>query len=162
MIMVQAMTRDRQSGGFGETDDLSRVRPAPEHEEKASTATIMIVDDDPIVRSVATHILEDAGYLVIAAEDGQMGVDIYGERGKDIDLVILDYVMPGMDGVETMREMLKLDPKVRVLTSSGHCAKEDVAAFVSMGARGFLPKPYTRDNFLSSVRRVLDSGLSEQ
>ena len=135
---------------------MQNVRPQAEPEFRPTTGTVLIVDDDPLVPKVASHILKDAGYRVLEAEDGESGIRMYRERAHEIDLVLLDYVMPGIDGVETMRRIVEIDSTVRVLTSSGHCSKNDVAAFLRLGARGFLPKPYTRDTFLGTVRRALD------
>ncbi len=154
MVDTVVCLAERESGDV--RGSRPEIRPNSEPEPETYVGTVLIVDDDSLVRDVASHILKDAGYRVLQAEDGEIGVRMYRAHADEIDLIVLDYVMPGIDGVETMRRIVEFDPTVRVLTSSGHCSKSDVAAFISMGARGFLPKPYTRDEFLGTVKRVID------
>ena len=107
--------------------------------------TILLADDDESVRTLCVKMLERFGFTVITATDGSNAVDIYRERGNEIDLIILDLTMPNMDGAETFGEIRRLNPKALVILSSGY-SKEDVTArFAGKGLTGVLHKPFTLD-----------------
>jgi two-component system, cell cycle sensor histidine kinase and response regulator CckA len=80
---------------------------------------ILVVDDEAVVRATATELLRYLGYVVLHAEGGREALDIYRARGAEIDLVLLDLMMPDLDGRETLVELRALDPKVCVVLSSG-------------------------------------------
>jgi PAS domain S-box-containing protein len=123
--------------------------PARGHE------TVLLVDDDEMVRKVGSAILRRYGYEVLLAQDGQEGVEVYRAEAARIDLVILDLMMPRLSGRDTLRQMLALNPAVRVLISSGyagdHLNEEDQAR-----AAGFVNKPYRPDELARAVRAALD------
>ncbi|MBN1483711.1 MAG: response regulator [Chloroflexia bacterium] len=123
----------------------------------SGSETILVVDDELAVRAVLRRILERSGYTVLVAGDGQEAIGIYGRRAEEIDLVVLDMIMPHLGGWETFNRLRELDPQVRVLLSSGYSENGQAGEILAAGARGFLPKPYTLENVLQEVRRVLDS-----
>ena len=127
---------------------LSLVTPSP-----ASTpATILIVDDDPGATTVAERVLRRDGYDVLTANNGRTALDVYAERGPEIDLVLLDLTMPELSGWETFRELRLLDPEVMVILMSGY--SQESAEAVPGGAAGFLAKPYSADELRDMVRLV--------
>ncbi len=107
------------------------------------TGTILLVDDEKSLIALGTRMLEHLGFTVLTAADGLQAVDLYREKGKEIDLVLMDLTMPHMDGSEAFSELRRLNPGVRVVLASGY-GHEDVASrFAGKGLDGVLQKPYT-------------------
>ncbi len=104
--------------------------------------TVLLVDDEIIVLRVAEQMFKRLGCRVLTAQDGLTAVEIFKTQGKSIDLVVLDMIMPGMNGEEVFERLRQLDPQVKVLLSSGYSADERVQSMVRKGCLGFVPKPY--------------------
>lgn len=115
----------------------------------------MLVDDEALVVNVGRHILEDAGYQVMAAPTGEEALALYEVHQGKIDLVILDYVMPGINGFQTWQKLVEIDPEVRVLFWSGYLADKEVARLVAESHCDFIAKPYRIPDLLSKVSRLL-------
>ncbi len=109
---------------------------------KPDRGGILLVDDELAVRTSVRRLLEKLGYTVFLAENGRVAVEMYQKKRKDISLVLLDLVMPVMDGTETFEVLKELDPNVRVLLSSGYSKDEKVEPLLNRGAIGFIQKPY--------------------
>jgi len=120
------------------------------------TETILVVDDEEVIRDVARRILCAAGYTVLTAENGVQAVELFRQRREEIDLVILDMIMPEMSGEETFTRLREIDPQVRTLLSSGYSQEGRAEHILKAGVRGFLQKPYTIEDVLHKVRTVLD------
>ncbi|MBI4726295.1 CHASE3 domain-containing protein [candidate division TA06 bacterium] len=121
----------------------------------AGTGSILIVDDEEMIRSIAAQILKNAGYHVHACADGQEAVELYSRQHQNIDLVIMDMVMPKLDGREAFGRMRKINPKVKVLLSSGFSEDGDAQAILQDGALGFIQKPYRSAELLLRVQQAL-------
>lgn len=119
------------------------------------TETILVVDDDQAVRESIATALEDFGYQVLCAEDGEKGLSVFKNYREKIHAVLLDIVMPNMPGNEVLREMLKIDPDVKVIISSGHMA-DQYADSIIQSAKNFLKKPFELDELDATLRQVLD------
>jgi two-component system, cell cycle sensor histidine kinase and response regulator CckA len=119
--------------------------------------TILLVDDEEHIRSLGKRILERSGYRVLTAVNGKEALDIYAESKSEIDLVILDLIMPEMGGNECLKRLLKINGKVKVLISSGYAAAGESKGSKEMGAKGFVGKPYNMTQMLEAVRQTLDS-----
>ncbi|NLV67151.1 MAG: response regulator [Spirochaetes bacterium] len=104
---------------------------------------VLIIDDDDIIRMTSEEILHELGYTALSAESGESGLTLFNEQFKEIDLIILDLTMPGRSVVTIFEDMLKSDPDVRVLISSGNSYDPKIQQLLSLGARSFLQKPYT-------------------
>jgi len=115
--------------------------------------TVLLVDDEEMIRTLGRAVLESAGYHVLEAEDGEEAVELYSASSQPIDLVILDLTMPRMSGKDAFRQMAERDPGVRVLLSSGYTA--DGLADTD-GILGLLPKPYRPAELLDAVRVALN------
>jgi CheY-like chemotaxis protein len=102
----------------------------------------MVVDDERIVRVYLEKMLHRLGYTVTTCEDGAQAVDLYEREWRNIDLVILDMVMPVMTGDEAFLRMQKINPKVSAILSSGYSVARQADRALEAGARAFLPKPY--------------------
>ena len=118
-------------------------------------ASVLVVDDEEIVRQTARHTLERYGYQTLSAKDGASAVDIYRRQPKAIGLVLLDLTMPVMSGEEALRHMQVINPEVRVLLSSGYNEVEAVQRFSGKGLAGFIQKPYTAAALAEKVKEVL-------
>jgi CheY-like chemotaxis protein len=118
---------------------------------------ILVVDDEVHVTRLIQMMLVEAGYRVICAQDGFNAVQIYRKVGKAIDLVLLDFAMPIMDGSDVFEELRLLNPRVAVLLSSGFPQQAQLSQMLAKGLRGFMPKPYTREKMLSQIRSALDA-----
>ena len=119
------------------------------------TGTILVVDDEEIVRSIAKRVLERQGYTVILAEDGKAAVEALVQWKAEIALVLLDMTMPVMSGEEAFREIRMLSPDVRVVLSSGYNEVEAIRRFTNKGLAGFIQKPYTSVDLARKVKTVL-------
>jgi len=121
------------------------------------TETIMLVDDEDIIRELGTEILEQFGYTVLTAATGKEALDLYKKERDRISLVILDLIMPGMGGKECLEGLLKIEPRAKVLVASGYAAEGQSKSTIETGARGFVGKPLDIRQMLQAVREVLDS-----
>ncbi len=120
------------------------------------TETILLADDEELIRDLGKRILERSGYTVLTAANGIEALDLYNRERQKISLVILDLIMPEMGGRQCLRELLKIDPNARVLIASGFAANERTKEAIEPGARGFIGKPYDMKGMLKAVRNVLD------
>jgi two-component system cell cycle sensor histidine kinase/response regulator CckA len=125
--------------------------------ELIGNGTILMIDDEEIVRRAATLTLQRYGYDVLAAANGRDAIDIFRRSDQDIALVLLDLTMPGMNGEEVLRELQAIKPSVRVLLSSGFNEVEAIRHFTGKGLAGFIQKPYSSPALAAKVKQVLDA-----
>ncbi len=144
----------------GEGKEAGITDPAPETSLKGRT--ILIVDDEEIVTSMLQDWLEDLGCKTLTARNGKEAVEIYRDGTDTIDLVILDIIMPVMNGRETCRELMKLNPRVRVLVSSGYIMNAETQEILNMGARGFLQKPFNMETITAKLKEILAADASAE
>ncbi|MBI5014508.1 MAG: response regulator [Deltaproteobacteria bacterium] len=119
------------------------------------SGTVLVVDDDATARSVAAAMLEERGFSVLTAADGQEGVDVFRTHGGEIEAVVLDMTMPRMNGEEVFREMRRLRPDVRVVLTSGYNEQDAINRFTEHGLAGFIQKPYRSDALLRALHAAL-------
>ena len=119
---------------------------------------ILLIDDDKEISELAGAMLTDEGYRVILAKDGFEALRVYRQIGKEIGLVILDFFLPIMDGDAVFDELRALNPDIDVVLSSGFAEQSKLASMLTLGLRGFIPKPYTSAKLLAQVRSILDAG----
>ena len=116
---------------------------------------ILLVDDDPFVRSVAAEMLSVLGFQVLTANNGLEGVNLFRSHKDEITCVILDLMMPEMGGEEAFRELRNLKIDVPVIVSSGYNEQEVTQRFVGRGLTGFIQKPYTLANLRHALQKAL-------
>ncbi len=124
---------------------------------KGELELILLVDDDQEVLRVTGEILDFEDYRYILAKDGIEALQIYRRMGEKIDLVLLDYFLPVMDGDAVFDELKAIDPKIRVVLSSGFAEQAKIGSMLARGLQGFIPKPYTREKLIEQIRSVLDA-----
>jgi PAS domain S-box-containing protein len=130
-------------------------RPEPVVTTPRGNETILLVDDEAVIRNVGRAILQRQGYHVLLAEDGVEALELYRrERGR-INLVILDLTMPRLSGIDTLRQLTQVDPEVAVLLSSGY-SPDQLPEMGRNGVRGFVNKPYRPQDLTAAVRSALD------
>jgi two-component system cell cycle sensor histidine kinase/response regulator CckA len=120
------------------------------------TETILLVDDEKMVVEVTRELLESLGYRVYVAGSGQEAIAVYMGKRKEIALVILDMIMPGISGGETFDRLREINPDIRVLLSSGYSINGEAQSILNRGCNGFLQKPFQLEKLSRSVREVLD------
>jgi two-component system cell cycle sensor histidine kinase/response regulator CckA len=128
------------------------VQPVP----RGGSETILLVDDEDLVRDIGGRILTRAGYRVLTAVNGKEALEVYRAGRQDISLVILDLIMPEMGGKQCLEEILKIDAQARVLIASGYSVTGSSNEALAVGAKGFVNKPYDTRALLTMVREVLD------
>jgi len=136
-----------------EEGEAEAESPTP---RRASAGTILVIDDEEVVRDTARQALETHGWSVLAVESGAAGVAVCEEKGSEIALVVLDFSMPGMGAEEALREIRKICPGVQVLLSSGYDREDAMRRFQGGGLVGFLQKPYSPDALIAEVQRHVD------
>ena len=115
--------------------------PEPVSKTEQWQGTILVVDDEPVVREMARELLEVAGFDVIEASDGHEAVDRFRSQSDAIDAILLDMTMPGMNGAEALAEIRKIEPHVRVILTSGYDGQDTVASLSGAEGVAFLQKP---------------------
>jgi PAS domain S-box-containing protein len=118
--------------------------------------SILVIDDEEVIRQLADDMLSSYGYRVQLAADGEEGVKIYKKQEPRSDLVILDMIMPRQGGRATLLKLKKINPAVKVLFSTGYSQNEKVNEIMTLGVSGFIQKPYQVNDLLSKVRKILD------
>ncbi len=129
--------------------------PAPV-DRQGGSETILIVDDEPMIREVGGEMLRRLGYRVICAEGGKEALEVFSRADSHIDLVILDMVMPGMSGQQVFERLRAADPKVRVLLASGYSEAEEAKEIMDQGCDGFIQKPFDLNEISRKLRLILD------
>jgi len=124
--------------------------------------TVLVADDEELVRYATTRVLEHAGMTVLTANDGAEAVAVFKARGEAIDLVILDLDMPELNGEQAYREIRGLAPRARVLISSGYVLRQRQRVLRQLGVQGFLHKPYDSMTLLGAVAKALRQGNTSQ
>jgi len=122
---------------------------------KQIEARILVIDDEEIIRNVARDILHELGYDTILASSGKEGVKIYADKKDFIDLVILDMIMPEMEGKETFKKLKEINPDVKILISSGYNQDSLPEQVMDSGEAGFIQKPYNINEIAEIIKEVL-------
>jgi len=135
-------------------------RPAVEKSSQTAerldgNETLLLVDDEEMILSVGSQMLERLGYTMLTARTGQEAIDIYSRSRDAIALVILDLIMPGMSGRELFDHLKAIDPDVKTLLSSGYSIDGQAAEILKSGCNGFIQKPFTLDAISQKIREII-------
>jgi CheY-like chemotaxis protein len=117
--------------------------------------TILVVDDEASIRQITRQTLETFGYRVVLASDGAEAALLYAQSGEEISAVIMDMMMPIMDGPSAIQALIKLNPKVRIIAASGLNANANLSRAAEGGVKHFLTKPYNAETLLKVMEQVL-------
>ncbi len=132
------------------------VRELSSEETFFGSGTVLLVDDEEVVRDIGTKMLERMGFSVLTANDGYMAVDLFKQKSKEIFCVLLDLTMPRMDGEEAFRELCTIREDVHVILSSGYSEQEIVNHFGDKKPSGFIQKPYEYKKLISEMSKVVE------
>jgi two-component system cell cycle sensor histidine kinase/response regulator CckA len=118
--------------------------------------TVLFVDDEDMIIEVSEELLKRLGYMVLTAGSGKEAIKIYEENSHQIDLVVLDMIMPDMGGGDTYDGLKMLNSKVKVLLSSGYSIDGQATEILDRGCNGFIQKPFKMKEFSQKLRNILD------
>jgi len=119
--------------------------------------TILVVDDEEFIRSILKNMLEKLGYSVILAANGKEALDIYARQKNHIDLVILDLIMPVMNGRETYEQLIRMNKNLKILIASGHMTAGHATFIHGHSHHAFLQKPFKMHDIASEVSSMLSA-----
>ena len=154
------------SPGSGST--FSIILPAAQREVRTCTASkdvvplpvgggkILLVDDEPLILKYCHEMISSLGYSVVAAQDAEEAIRIYRDQGDDIDVAILDLVMPKMGGLQLLEELKAINPQVRAIISTGFALDKRITEVIADGCYPCLKKPYTRDELAGTIAQVIN------
>jgi CheY-like chemotaxis protein len=118
--------------------------------------TVLLVDDEEIIIGVGRQMLEKLGFSVLTAENGKEALDVYKNHQNNIDIVVLDMIMPDMGAAETYDELQSINPAVKVLLSSGYGADQQTSELLSRGFSGFIQKPFNMQSLSEKIAEILN------
>ncbi len=124
-----------------------------------SGGTLLLIEDEPLIQKYCIEMIRSLDFEVIAASDGNNAIRIYKEQHTEIDLVILDMIMPGMDGCTIFRLLNEINPHVKVIIASGFTVDRRMDQMLSSGMHGYLKKPYTLDELAEEIANTLNRKL---
>ena len=121
-----------------------------------ATGTVILVDDEKVVQEVCKELLEHIGSKVFLANDGKKAVELYRKNQDEIDIVLLDMIMPNMSGGGAYDRMKEINPDIKVLLSSGYSIDGEATAILSRGCDGFIQKPFSINELSGKIRKILE------
>jgi signal transduction histidine kinase/CheY-like chemotaxis protein len=128
----------------------------------SGSETILLIDDEDMILDVGKALLEKLGYQVLVAADGRAGLEIFRQNTAKIDLVILDMIMPEMNGSETYQRLKKMDPGVKVLWSSGYTMDGVANDILKQSSHGFIQKPFDIQKLSHKIREAIQNPDSQE
>jgi PAS domain S-box-containing protein len=129
--------------------------PSLQEELSSSKKTILLIDDEKLVRDMTARLLERLGYKVLSASGGREGIELFRGHRQEIECVLLDMTMPDLNGEETFQQIYQVEPNVRVIVMSGYSEKEVLRHFKTDSLRGFVQKPYRPGELREKLEQVL-------
>ncbi len=122
----------------------------------SNQANILVIDDEQIMRDGCSRILSKDGWSVISAENGSQGLEEIKSHHEDLDVILLDLMMPGISGMEVLDRIRTIDPNLLVIVITGYATVESAVEAMKKGAYDFIPKPFTPDQLRIVVKRALE------
>jgi PAS domain S-box-containing protein len=141
----------------------TRRTPHEEHEQhdaEGGTETILLVEDEDLMRELVESFLASKGYTILIARDGQEAVEMYKEHRGSIDLVLTDLGLPRLGGWEACQQMKKLDPQLKVIVASGYLDPNAKQEMILGGVQHFVHKPYLATEMSATIRELLDAKVA--
>lgn len=123
--------------------------------QRSAQGMVLVIDDEIDIRETVAMTLRKCGYQVLTAGDGLEAIELLSRSSYTIDLVILDMVLPGLDGKHTFERLIEIDPTLKVIVVSGFSIDGRVQSVLDQGAKSFLQKPFQGADLLRMVSDVL-------
>lgn len=130
--------------------------PAAQNEIIHGTEKLLVVDDEISILETVKDTIMFFGYHVETAQSGEEALKIYTKQKDEIDLVVLDLIMPGAGGKKCLHAILEINPEAKVLMTSGYVSASQAEELSQAGAAGFIHKPYRPEDLLLNIRRLFD------
>jgi PAS domain S-box-containing protein len=143
---------------FPATSGAVTEKPKPAGASRSGGNTILLVEDEEMVATIGRQMLERLGYRVVVAQTGDEALALYEKRRAEIDLVILDMIMPGMGGGAVFDRIRSIDPQAAVLLSSGYSLNGQALEIMKRGCRGFIQKPFSIEQLKEKISEILFAG----
>ena len=141
-----------------ETVEAKVSTTAPTAELRGGNETILVVEDEPVLRELAQVILEDCGYHILEAASGREAIEVWNGHTGGIDLLLTDMVMPeGVSGMDLAHKLHATNPNLKIVFASGYSMDELDDSFLRQGHAVFLQKPYTHLTLAKAIRDALDT-----
>ncbi|MCG2755586.1 MAG: response regulator, partial [Desulfobacteraceae bacterium] len=121
------------------------------------TGTVLLVDDEEIIQDVCKELLKAIGYRVFSAKDGKEAIEIYRKNQDDIDMVLLDMILPNMSGGEVYDRLKEINPDIKVLLSSGYSIDGEATDILNRGCNGFIQKPFDMKKLSAKIWEILNN-----
>ncbi|MBC8115176.1 MAG: response regulator, partial [Candidatus Saccharimonas sp.] len=138
------------------TAEVTTSTPSQAPDDSGRGRTVLLVDDEGFILQVTAAALEGAGYRVLTARDGSAAIAAFSQHRYEVSAVLLDMMMPGLDGLQTLDQLRQIDPQVVVIACSGLRTSQRETEVLKRGAKAFLPKPYSEDQLLLALTQVLE------
>lgn len=127
--------------------------------ESGKGRTVLLVDDETFILQMTSAALESAGYQVLTAENGTAAIAMFSQHRSEVSAVLLDMMMPGLDALQTLDELRRMDPQIPVIACSGLRTTQRETEVLERGARAFLPKPYSEVDLLETLSKVCKANV---
>jgi len=137
------------------TDKKPHRQESSEPEVTAGQGKVMLVDDEEIAVDVGIEMLKKAGFSVVSAMSGKEAIEVYREHGDEIDLIILDMIMPDIGGGEVFDELKAINPQAKVLLSSGYSIDGKATEILQRGCNGFIQKPFGMEQLTKKIFEII-------
>jgi len=121
------------------------------------TGTILLIDDEKMIIDVGRELLKELGYRVLPAMSGPEAIDVFQKNQDDIDMVIMDMIMPGMGGGETFDRLRDINPDIKVLLSSGYSINGQATKILRRGCDGFIQKPFNMNQLSEKIQKIMEN-----
>ena len=148
-------SEERFSQIFDTSPESTITTNLEDQKPKSVSETILVIEDEDVVRDMAVKTLKSFGYNTLEASDGEIGLGIYKKNHHLIDAVLLDVIMPKMSGIQTFKQMLKINPHVKVIIASGHITNQDQKKMFAK-ACAYLDKPYQIIELKQALRSIFE------
>lgn len=137
-----------------------KIEKEPQQRIPKGKETILLVDDEDMIIDVGKQILEKLGYNIMIAKSGREELNLYKKNQEKIDMVILDMIMPSMSGGETYDKLMEINPRIKVLLSSGYSVEGQATEILKRGCDGFIHKPFSVGELSQKIRGIFDTDSS--